>query len=672
MSLSQPQIYCLNVGCSQPLNPLSAKLCENCQTPLVNRYLWAVSPAAAQIPVQEIVADRYYVVAPQIWLDTRPDLTPYAPEPLPKDIMPYLRLSPQRLHIPQVYGYALLSTRFENAAILLLENAPIDDRGTLLPSMIQAWHSASPVRQIYWLWQILQLWKPLTGMGVASSLLLADNLRVEGWRVRLKQLYLDLSEASGSTLGETDINKGVSGSKQKQTASTQVMLKPQLQPSLPLLGEAWESWLREAQVSVAPQLKDIIQQLQAEDASLSEIAQQLNQLLLEQAAQLPLYSQVSSRSDRGSIPKHNEDSCYPTESDFGINPTQPSNQLVTHLSMVCDGIGGHEGGEIASQLAVKSLKLQAQALLTEVASETEILMPDLVREQLAATIRVANNLIASQNDAQQRESRRRMGTTLVMAFQLPQQVETAQGKSYSHELYLAHVGDSRAYWMTRDYCQQLTVDDDVSTREVRMGRSLYHHALTRSDAGALTQAIGTKDAELLRPTVQRLIIEEDGVLLLCSDGLSDNNLVEQYWADYAEPILTGQLSLESAVQSLIDLANEKNGHDNISVVLTSYQVSGDKKRFIDSETTTDPGIDDQEEQTWVETETDEGVPSEDSEMAEETTSRGWTQALKVMLGLLALLIFSGMVGLAAWLTLNPEASQLLRDRFPNNEQPEER
>lgn len=672
MSLSQPQIHCLNADCSSPLNPLSAKLCEHCQTPLLHRYLWAVSPVAAQIPVQETVANRYYVVAPQIWLDTRPGLTPYAPEPLPKDIMPYLRLFPQQLHIPQVYGYALLGARSENAAIILLENAPIDDRGNILPSMIQAWHSASPVRQIYWLWQILQLWKPLTGMGVASSLLLADNLRVEGWRVRLKQLYSDLSEASGARLGETELNKGVSASKQRQTASTQMMLKPQLQPSLPLLGEAWESWLREAQVSVAPQLKDIIDQLQAEDASLSEIAQQLNQLLLEEVAQLPLYSQVASRSDRGSLPKHNEDSCYPTESDFGINPTQPSNQLVAHLSMVCDGIGGHEGGEIASQLAVKSLKLQAQALLTEVASETEILMPDLVREQLAATIRVANNLIASQNDAQQRESRRRMGTTLVMAFQLPQQIETAQGKSYSHELYLAHVGDSRAYWMTRDYCQQLTVDDDVSTREVRMGRSLYHHALNRSDAGALTQAIGTKDAELLRPTVQRLMIEEDGVLLLCSDGLSDNNLVERYWADYAEPILTGQMSLESAVQSLIDLANEKNGHDNISVVLTFYKVSGSDNNLSSEEKAAEPRINDQQEETLVETETEDSVPSEDSEIIEERTSKGWTQALKVMLGLLALLIFSGMVGLAAWVTLNPEASRLLRDILPNNEQREER
>ncbi|MHC5830810.1 MAG: PP2C family protein-serine/threonine phosphatase, partial [Nostoc sp.] len=106
----------------------------------------------------------------------------------------------------------------------------------------------------------------------------------------------------------------------------------------------------------------------------------------------------------------------------------------------------------------------------------------------------------------------------------------------THELYLANVGDSRAYWITRNYCQLLTVDDNVATREVRLAQSLYRKALLRADASALTQALGTKDAESLRLKVQRLIVEEDGILLLCSDGLSDNNWVEQSWQNYAIPV----------------------------------------------------------------------------------------------------------------------------------------
>uniref|UniRef100_A0ACD5H226 PP2C family protein-serine/threonine phosphatase n=1 Tax=Desertifilum tharense IPPAS B-1220 TaxID=1781255 RepID=A0ACD5H226_9CYAN len=144
-----------------------------------------------------------------------------------------------------------------------------------------------------------------------------------------------------------------------------------------------------------------------------------------------------------------------------------------------------------------------------------------------STVRVVNNQIAAQNDTQGRELRQRMGTTLVMALQLPQRVGLQAGRvGNSHELYIAHVGDSRAYWMTPNYCQLLTVDDDVSVREVRMGRSLYRECLRRPDAGALTQALGTRDAEFVRPTVRRFILEEDGILLLCSDGLSDRDRIE--------------------------------------------------------------------------------------------------------------------------------------------------
>ncbi len=154
-------------------------------------------------------------------------------------------------------------------------------------------------------------------------------------------------------------------------------------------------------------------------------------------------------------------------------------------------------------------------------------------QQLEASVRVVNNLIANHNDTQGREDRRRMGTTLVMGLQVPQRLRSASGSllENSHELYLVNVGDSRAYWITPRYCHKLTVDDDVAVREVRMGRGLYREALQRPDAGALTQALGTRDSEFLHPTVQRFILEEDGLLLLCSDGVSDNELVEQNWAE---------------------------------------------------------------------------------------------------------------------------------------------
>lgn len=529
----------------------------------------------------------------------------------------------------------------------------MDASGKLIPSILEAWHQASAVRQVYWLWQILQLWKPLAEQGVVYSLFVAENLRVEGWRVRLRQLYTDVlgDNGNGVSAEAAMYSRGVEA---PGTALFQSSEKLSLQP----LGVVWASWFREAQAPVNNQLQEIYQQMQAEDASLSAIARSLNQLLLLQAAQLPLHLRVAGATEPGPMHQHNEDTCYPTASDLPADLSEPIDPLITHLSIVCDGIGGHEGGEVASHLAVVSLKLQVKAILSEVAADHQIITPDIVEEQLAAIIRVANNLIAARNDQQGRESRRRMATTLMMALQLPQQVETPNSTGNSHELYIANVGDSRAYWITPHYCQQLAVDDDVATREVRMGRSLYRQALELPEASALTQAMGTRDSEFLRPNIQRLILEEDGLLLLCSDGLSDNNLVEQSWIDYAEPILTGQMSVESGVESLIELANQKNGHDNTSAVLTYCRVSPEHAVLLNlgeigsTNIVHTPSMSSELSTASLPLLDAEPVAAEETKPA--APNRLWLKGLVRALGLLALLIGGGAVGLTAWSVLNPD------------------
>jgi protein phosphatase len=110
---------------------------------------------------------------------------------------------------------------------------------------------------------------------------------------------------------------------------------------------------------------------------------------------------------------------------------------------------------------------------------------------------------------------------------------------------------------------------------------LYWETQLRADAGALTQALGTRDADFLRPTIQRFIVEEEGLLLLCSDGLSDNDWVERSWENYGPEVLEGKMSLEAAVQSWIRLANEKNGYDNTSVVATHCRMSPERLVLFD-------------------------------------------------------------------------------------------
>jgi serine/threonine protein phosphatase PrpC len=562
-------------------------------------------------------------------------------------------------------------------SVILLENVPIDASGELYPSIESMLTKASAVRQVYWLWQILELWTPLEEVGVASSLLVPDNLRVEGWRVRLKELYTDAIEDTNRELVVASTGGGTTSSDSleadKSSGVRALLIKPPAKATLQKLGECWESWCNKISVSVASRLREIAQELQTEQPSLRAIASKLNQVLIEQAARQPLRLKIAGATNSGPRYKHNEDHCFPLICDLPADLSEPRDPLIPHLSIVCDGIGGHEGGEVASELAVQSIKLQVRGLLAELDQDPEIMTPELVAQQLSAIIRVANNLIASRNDAQERESRRRMATTLTMALQLPQIVKMPDGQGNAHELYIASVGDSRAYWITPRYCQLLTVDDDVLTREVRMGRSLYQKALHRPDAGALTQAVGTRAAELLRPTVRRFILEEDGLLLLCSDGLSDNGLIEAFCRDYPRDVFSGKLSVEAAVQSLIDLANQKNGHDNTSVVLTYCAVSPQYPAVLNlgglslggntfsfNLETDFSAFDEELEPSELETveETEEETESEAA-----TPQRDW---LKVIFGIAAVLLVLLSAGsallLAQWL-VNPDMFKQFSDRF---------
>ena len=541
-SFSEP-IYCPNLSCPDPGNTFGRQKCAACETDLIYRYLWVVGPAAEQVPAGQVIADRYFVIAPQIWLDSRPSLTPSVPEQLPDTIMPYLHLYPQRLHTPEVYGFCSLGEAAEATEVLLLENVPVNNFGSLNPSILQAWSQTTATRQVYWLWQMLQLWTPLSEQGVASSLLVPENLRVEGWRVRLLELH-----------------------------------RGNFVPTLKDLGDVWSGLVESARPEVQSRLGEICQFMRRSSMNLDAIALELNDLLLEQAAKLPLHLEVVGMTDTGPQRSHNEDSCYPIATDLQLSKTLGNDKLIPYLTMVCDGVGGHEGGEVASQLAVQSLKSLIQNLLTEIADQQELMTPGMVIKQLEEIVRVVNNVISAQNNEQGKELRERMGTTLVMALQLPQKIKVSDDLSIanSHELYLVNVGDSRAYWISKDYCQRLTVDDDVASREVQLGHSLHWETQLRSDAGALTQALGTRDGDFLRPIIQRFIVEDEGLLLLCSDGLTDNDWVEKSWENYGPPVLDGQMSLEAAVQSWIRLANEKNGYDNTSVVATHCRMSPER------------------------------------------------------------------------------------------------
>jgi protein phosphatase len=471
---------------------------------------------------------------PQLWLDTRPQEPPDVLSPLPRQALAYAHLYQYKLHLPQLHGFCSLKRSGETIEIPLLENIPVDSEGKLLPSLAEAWSTATPLNQAYWLWQIIDLWAPLAGTGVLSSLIVMENLRVDGWCLRLCELIPDHAGNHKVTLAK--------------------------------LGTQWLQDLSLASPVVADRFAAIFGKMQAEKASLRDVAGALNRIILEQTTQLPLTWKIAGGSDAGAR-QHNEDSYYPTPLELPQDPTGGK------IAIVCDGVAGHDGGEVASQMAVNLLKLQTQELFADLINSQQIVSPEQICNTIAAIIRVVNNTITAENQSQSRADLRRMGTTMVMAIQVNQRMRNIKRVSISHEIYIAHVGDSRAYWITPQRCQLLTIDDDVATREVKQGRDVPWHSANRADATALTQALGMKSGELLKPTVQRFLAIEDGILLLCSDGLSDRNLVESSWQDYAEQILRSETPLAEAIQSWLALAHGHNGDDDISLVLMSCQVS---------------------------------------------------------------------------------------------------
>ncbi|GAX39113.1 protein-serine/threonine phosphatase [Tolypothrix sp. NIES-4075] len=517
------RLYCPNELCQTP-NPLTHKFCQQCRTPLPKRYLWVVGDGESVGNAGEILADRYLVISQSVLLDTKPAFVHEAQglENL-QSIRPYLRLIPYRLHVPQVYGVLQLADKQQAREILLLEKPPLfinnsTNQVQLYNDLITAWNHATSMRQLNWLWQIAQLWQPLASEGVASSLLDPNLLRVEGSLVRLLELRVDLTT-----------------------------------PELPELGEFWQQLCLEAKSAIAPLVNEICRSLiQGEINSCEHLIEVLDKGLADVGkAQTPTIN-IITKTETGPSRQRNEDACYP---DAGTLLSKPPHS--TALAIVCDGIGGHEGGNVASHLAIQTIQQQVQHL-TKLPPDHIVaanLLTDL--ENAAA---VANDKISQRNDSENRQGRQRMGTTLVMALPI------------AHEMYITHVGDSRAYWITRHGCYQVTLDDDVASREVRLGYAIYREAVQQSSSGSLVQALGMSPSISLHPTAQRFILDEDSIFLLCSDGLSDFDRVDEYWETEILPILNGETDVVKVANRLVEIANTKNGHDNVTIALVHCQV----------------------------------------------------------------------------------------------------
>ncbi len=525
MANSAGTLQCPNYSC-QAANHQTDKFCHSCGTPLLKRYLWARGSGIDPYKLGDAIADRYLLVRERILLDTTPAVPPDTPEEVPPEFLPYLKLSPHRLHIPQVYGRLKVTEKRRNSEIWLLEDVPIrgseagTEEGELFPELTSVWQNTPPVRQLNWLWQWANLWQPLLAQGVASSLMETPFLRVEGSLLRLLELKID-----------------------RKTP-----------PTLQQLGQLWLTLIDGASPEIKRYFHELCTQLiQQQITTSDQLVTILDRGLYDCARSQKRTYKIITATDSGPSRDHNEDDCYPPSGELIVSETDDRRTL----AIVCDGIGGHPGGEIASPLAINTLSQRLETL----SESLENWHPESINIELEEAACAANDVISQQNDRENRSDRQRMGTTLVMA------------KTFAHEMYITHVGDSRVYWVTKQGCHQVTQDDDLASREVRLGYSLYRNALQHRSSGSLVQALGISSSATLHPTIQRFVVDESCIFLLCSDGLSDYDRVDQYWQREIIPILEGSIDLPTAAARLIEIANTQNGHDNATIALVYCEVT---------------------------------------------------------------------------------------------------
>ena len=237
-------------------------------------------------------------------------------------------------------------------------------------------------------------------------------------------------------------------------------------------------------------------------------------------------------TDVGERRAHNED-------NFLVNDE-------LQLFVVCDGMGGHAGGEIASAIAVHTLEEAFSSIDWEQRiKSSEEDAEEIAAEQLRFAVRLAGKRV--HEIAQKEPKYQGMGTTCLAAF-----VDRAHA-------YIAHVGDSRGYLIRGSRIEQLTEDHSLVNERIRAGLLTPEEAKNHKLKNIITRSLGFfEDVEI---DVQSVVLRKNDRILLCSDGLS--NLVDPH--EMAEPVLS--MSLQDAARKLIHLACERGGDDNITVVL---------------------------------------------------------------------------------------------------------
>lgn len=241
--------------------------------------------------------------------------------------------------------------------------------------------------------------------------------------------------------------------------------------------------------------------------------------------------EVAARSDVGRVRASNEDS-------FGYDQR-------LGVYVVCDGMGGHAAGEIASRIAVDTV-ISYFRDKEPIAADASLIDAPIGARLLADAVNKANESILQYAD--ENEATTGMGTTLVAA------------RFCDSKFTIAHIGDSRIYLLRDGELVQLTEDHSFVMEQVRRGVLTREEAKHSSAQHIITRALGTGDDS--PPDLAEFPAQEGDLLLLTTDGILRH--VED---DEIKNILSQITSLQVACDTLIDAANQGGGEDNATCVL---------------------------------------------------------------------------------------------------------
>lgn len=236
-----------------------------------------------------------------------------------------------------------------------------------------------------------------------------------------------------------------------------------------------------------------------------------------------------AKTDKGKVRENNQDYYYISDSLDQVK-----------LYMLADGMGGYNGGDIASKLAVETAKNYILNNFKDTEKDK-----DSILQLIGSSMEYANMVVYEKS--KETPELQGMGTTLEICL------------VYNSKAYIGHIGDSRIYRIRKQFIRKLTQDHSYVQKLVKDGTITKEQAINHPQKNMLMKALGCN--AFAEPDVMVKGFMKDDIYVICSDGLT-NMVTQQTIFEIAS-----QKDIEQATVDLVKLANDNGGYDNITAIL---------------------------------------------------------------------------------------------------------